>query len=55
MALTLLEYIHKSGLDFVFKGGTSLILLFKTPWSIFIDIDILPRKDRDLVTLPVLK
>ena len=30
MALTLLENLRNSGLDFVFKGGTSLILLFKT-------------------------
>ena len=27
MALTLVENLHLSGLDFIFKGGTSLILL----------------------------
>ena len=48
MALTLLENLRNSGLDFVFKGGTSLILLFKTPRRFSIDIDILLQNDRNL-------
>lgn len=48
MALTLLENLRNSGLDFVFKGGTSLILLFKTPRRFSIDIDILLQDDRNL-------
>ncbi len=48
MALTLLENLRNSGLDFVFKGGTSLILLFKMPRRFSIDIDILLQDDRNL-------
>ena len=39
-ALTLLEQLQMSGLDFVFKGGTALILLFGEPQRLSIDIDI---------------
>jgi predicted nucleotidyltransferase component of viral defense system len=55
MALTLLENLRNNGLDFVFKGGTSLILLFKTLRRFSIDIDILLQDDRDLVSLSILK
>jgi predicted nucleotidyltransferase component of viral defense system len=55
MALTLLENLRNSGLDFVFKGGTSLILLFKTPRRFSIDIDILLQDERGLITLLLLK
>jgi len=48
MALTLLENLQSSGLDFIFKGGTSLILLFKTPRRFSIDIDILLPDDQAL-------
>ncbi|MBS4016279.1 MAG: nucleotidyl transferase AbiEii/AbiGii toxin family protein, partial [Candidatus Latescibacteria bacterium] len=48
MALTLLENLHNSGLDFVFKGGTALILLFKTPRRFSIDIDVLLADDKHL-------
>lgn len=48
MALTLLENLQNSGLDFIFKGGTSLILLFKTPRRFSIDIDILLPDDHAL-------
>ena len=41
MALTLVEELRLSGLDFVFKGGTSLILLLGTPQRFSIDIDII--------------
>ncbi len=48
MALTLLENLRNSGLNFVFKGGTALILLFKTPRRFSIDIDILLADDKNL-------
>lgn len=41
MALTLVEELRLSGLDFIFKGGTSLLLLLGTPRRFSIDIDIL--------------
>ena len=31
MALTLVENLRLGGLDFIFKGGTSLLLLLGTP------------------------
>lgn len=48
MALTLLENLRTSRLDFVFKGGTALVLLFKTPRRFSIDIDILLPNDQNL-------
>ena len=39
-ALGLLEALVQSGLKFVFKGGTSLMLLFNTPRRLSTDIDI---------------
>jgi len=39
-ALGLLEALVANGLDFVFKGGTSLILLIEKPERFSIDIDI---------------
>ena len=45
MALTLVEELRLSGLDFIFKGGSSLLLLLGTPQRFSIDIDILvPEK-----------
>src|SRR4030042_3817092 len=40
-ALYLLECLKKSGLDFIFKGGTSLILLLDQPKRFSVDIDII--------------
>ena len=40
-ALTLLENLTSSELNFIFKGGTSLMLLLKKPKRFSIDIDIL--------------
>lgn len=40
-ALYLLEQLKLSGLDFIFKGGTSLILLMKEPKRFSVDIDII--------------
>lgn len=45
-ALTLLEQLQLHGLDFVFKGGTALILLLGEPKRLSIDIDILVHPDR---------
>jgi hypothetical protein len=40
MALTLAENLKLAGLNFVFKGGTSLHLLLGSPHRFSIDIDI---------------
>jgi hypothetical protein len=48
-ALMLLEGLAKSDLDFVFKGGTALMLLFESSKRLSIDIDIIvPDKDAGL-------
>lgn len=48
-ALTLLEQLKLKGLDFIFKGGSSLLLLLKEINRFSIDIDIiLPRGYRGL-------
>lgn len=39
-ALYLLEQLQLSGLEFIFKGGTSLILLMEKPQRFSVDIDI---------------
>ncbi len=45
LALTLVENLQTSGLDFIFKGGTSLTLILGKPERFSIDIDIvLPRQ-----------
>ncbi len=46
-ALHLLERIKASGLDFVFKGGTSLVLLLKEGNRFSIDIDIISNTQRE--------
>jgi predicted nucleotidyltransferase component of viral defense system len=48
MALSLLEDLRLSGLEFIFKGGTSLILLLGKPSRFSIDIDITLPGDPDL-------
>lgn len=45
-ALHLLERLQSNGLDFVFKGGTSLILLLEEGNRFSIDIDIICNSDR---------
>ncbi len=45
-ALHLLERLKANGLDFVFKGGTSLILLLKEENRFSIDIDIICNAER---------
>lgn len=45
-ALHLLERLKNNGLDFVFKGGTSLVLLLETGNRFSIDIDIICKAGR---------
>jgi len=45
-ALHLLESLKANGLDFVFKGGTSLVLLLKEGNRFSIDIDIICNAER---------
>jgi hypothetical protein len=40
LALTLLENLRAGGIDFIFKGGTSLLLILGTPRRFSIDLDI---------------
>ena len=48
-ALSLLEGLSESSLPFVFKGGTALMLIFKEPHRLSIDIDIiLPLSNQNL-------
>ena len=52
MALTLLEQLRLQGLDFIFKGGTSLVLLLDEPKRFSTDIDIiLPEKISTISTV----
>lgn len=44
-ALFLLEGLVKVGLDFVFKGGTALILILGSPKRLSIDIDIILSRE----------
>ena len=48
-ALYLLEQLQLTGLDFIFKGGTSLILLMDEPKRFSVDIDIIisPKIQRE--------
>jgi hypothetical protein len=51
-ALHLLELLKVNGLDFVFKGGTSLVLLIETGNRFSIDIDIISKTNQeDLETI----
>jgi len=49
MALTLVENLRLSGLDFIFKGGTCLTLLLGKPSRFSIDIDIVLPKSQNLL------
>ncbi len=46
-ALHLLEGLKSNGLDFVFKGGTSLVLLLEEGNRFSIDLDIICKVDRN--------
>jgi len=56
-ALYLLEHLKKTGLEFTFKGGTSLILLLKKSkrFSIDIDITLKPEVTRKILELHLSK
>ena len=47
-AFGLLEALAKVGLDFTFKGGTSLMLLLKKPMRLSTDIDIIVKPGTDV-------
>ncbi|MBN2892732.1 MAG: nucleotidyl transferase AbiEii/AbiGii toxin family protein [Bacteroidales bacterium] len=48
-ALTLLTDLKDTELDFIFKGGTALMLMLKEPKRLSIDIDIIaPNKEQNL-------
>lgn len=47
-AFGLLEALEKVGLDFIFKGGTSLMLLLPEPRRLSTDIDIVVAPDTDI-------
>ena len=48
-ALSLLQYLVKNDLEFVFKGGTSLILLLDNTGRFSVDIDILTMQNRETI------
>jgi len=48
-ALHLLEGLKVNGLNFVFKGGTSLLLLLEEENRFSIDIDIICNEDREIL------
>ncbi|MGC9355237.1 MAG: nucleotidyl transferase AbiEii/AbiGii toxin family protein, partial [Mariniphaga sp.] len=43
-ALTFLEQLRLNGLEFIFKGGTALLLATDSPRRFSIDIDIITRE-----------
>ena len=47
-AFGLLEAIAKTGLSFIFKGGTSIMMLLKEPRRLSTDIDILVKPGTDI-------
>ncbi|HQO08716.1 MAG TPA: nucleotidyl transferase AbiEii/AbiGii toxin family protein [Clostridiales bacterium] len=49
-ALGLLEMLKLNGLNFIFKGGTSLILLIDDPQRFSIDIDINIEESKESIT-----
>ncbi|VAX25895.1 hypothetical protein MNBD_IGNAVI01-729 [hydrothermal vent metagenome] len=48
-ALSLLQYLVKNDLEFVFKGGTSLILLLDNTGRFSVDIDILTTQSQETI------
>ncbi len=48
-ALTLLEQLQLHNLNFVFKGGTALLLATETPKRFSIDIDIITEESEDKI------
>ena len=57
-ALSLLEQLQLNGLNFVFKGGTALLLMTSTPKRFSIDIDIITEEkstDIELILDKIIK
>ena len=50
-ALYLLELLQRSGLNFIFKGGTALFLMMKEARRLSIDIDIIVPGNKDITKL----
>lgn len=50
-ALTLLYHLRRSGLNFIFKGGTSLLCLISPPLRLSLDIDIIVAPGTDLANV----
>ena len=50
-ALYLLERLTATGLDFIFKGGTSLVLLMDQPKRFSVDVDIIVNPSIERATL----
>ena len=48
-ALYLVENLVRSGLDFIFKGGTSLVLLLNKLKRFSVDVDIITEESRERV------
>ena len=48
-ALNFLEQLRLNNLDFVFKGGTALLLATETPKRFSIDIDIITEESEDKI------
>ncbi len=48
LALILLDNLHNTGLDFIFKGGTCLLLVLGKPMRFSIDIDIVLETSKGL-------
>lgn len=48
-ALSLLQHLQKEGLNFIFKGGTSLILLLENSNRFSVDIDIITEDSREII------
>ena len=49
-AFELLGNVKKEGIEFIFKGGTSLILLLDEPKRLSIDIDIITSENEDNIS-----
>ncbi len=54
-ALCLVEALKINGLYFIFKGGTSLVLLLDSPQRLSIDIDILTQASREEIEIILTK
>jgi hypothetical protein len=49
LALSLVEHLSKARLQFVFKGGTSLSLLYDEPKRFSIDVDVVTKEEKSVI------